>query len=188
MEKEKLGYYVKEESTKVLIIVNGFPRAGKDTFMDEYARLWRTADMITKKHSTVDTVKLLAGIMGWDGEKTPKSREMLSKLKDFYTEHFDGPLNEIKGTLLYTPTNMLFTAMREPDEIERAVDWCYQAGIKCETYLIRGAREEREHGSHSDAEVLKYDYDLHFENNGTEEEFKAEIQDYFNYRLKQEEV
>ena len=171
---------------KTLIIVNGFPRAGKDTFMDEYARLWRGADMITKKHSTVDTVKFIAGIMGWDGEKTEIYREMLFKLKDIYTEYFDGPLNEIKGILLYTPTNMLFAAMREPHEIKRAVEWCSESGIKCETYLIRGSREDTTVRNHADTKVLEYDYDLTFNNDGTEEQFKVLIADYFNYMIKQE--
>jgi hypothetical protein len=139
---------------------------------------------IAKKHSTIDTVKKVAGQMGWDGSKTSANREMLSQLKDFYTEHFDGPLKEIKYMMLGTPVQMLFVAMREPYEIARTVSWCCTVGIRCQTVLVRGIKEEIDHDSHSDAKVLQYDYDLTFKNYSTENDFIEKINDYMNKVLK----
>lgn len=169
---------------KTLIIVNGFPRAGKDTFMDYYGELWRQTGLSIMKHSTIDTCKALAVDMGWDGEKTPEMRNMLSELKDLYTKYFDGPLNEIKKLLKEPWIDMLFVAMREPAEIKRTVEWAEANGIRCQTFLIRSNREERNHDSHSDQLVLDYPYSLYLGNNGTEEDFKKGIDDFFNYMIK----
>lgn len=169
---------------KTLIIVNGFPRAGKDTFMDHYGKLWQETGLNVVKHSTIDTCKRIAVDMGWNGEKTPEMRNMLSKLKDLYTKYFDGPLNEIKDIIQDKGVDMLFVAMREPEEIRRTVEWAGEKGIKCQTFLIRSDREERGHGTHSDKLVLEYPYSLYFGNHGTEEQFKAGIEDFFNYMIK----
>lgn len=171
-------------SNKTLIIVNGFPRSGKDTFMDYYGGLWKDTGLVVKKNSTIDTVKRHAGLMGWDGTKTPKNREMLSELKDFYTEYFDGPLNEIKYHLLCTDVDMLLVAMREPAEITKTYAWAAETGVNCQTYLIRGKNEEIDHNSHSDAKVLEYDYGLTFDNSGELQEFYDKIEQWFNYMLK----
>lgn len=172
---------------KQLFIVNGFPRAGKDTFMDHYAGLCTKDGLETHKHSTIDTVKMLAIAMGWNGEKTTENRVMLSELKDFYTKHFDGPLNEIQKILtvgyeyqdydlIHTRNiDCLFTAMREPEEIARTVEWGSSEGIQCYTILVRGKFEEIDHSSHSDAKVLEYEYDEVIANRSTESDFLRTI-------------
>jgi hypothetical protein len=173
---------------KKLIIVNGYPRAGKDTFMDYYIQKLDECSVSGIKLSTVDTVKKAAKVFGWNGEKTPKAREMLSELKDFYTKWFDGPLTEILEALkvndpfLHDGLDVLLVAMREPEEIKRTVDYIkYLKGIDVETHLIRGINEEINHSSHSDAKVLQYDYDLCWYNYSTVEDFKKDIDGYFDY-------
>lgn len=152
---------------KTLVIVNGFPRSGKDTFIDFCINeINDFYDLEVTKHSTIDTVKCLAADMGWTGEKTPEMRRMLSELKDLYTKYFDGPLNEIKAELKYN--DIVFTCMREPDEIVKTVSWCKENDVRCITLLVRAkGREEVDHTSHSDSKVLDYAYKYTIDNDGT---------------------
>lgn len=170
---------------KTLFIVNGFPRAGKDTFMDEMVAHFSVMQLKCKKHSTIDTVKRVAKELGWDGEKSPDMRAMLSELKDLYTKYFNGPLNEIKYCLKETDIDQLYTAMREPDEIARTVAWAKANDIRVHTILVRSAkREETVHTSHSDSNVLEYPYDLIMHNDSSIEEFRISISSLVDYLIK----
>lgn len=169
---------------KTIYIINGFPRSGKDTFMDRCVLQFSECGFITKKHSTVDTVKTIATLMGWNGEKTTENREMLSELKDFYTKYFDGPLKEIQNLMLDTPVDILFVAMREPEEIRKTCEWGNLVGIKVRPILIRGTREERDHNSHSDIKVLDFDYGLVFNNDSSIEDFHKKIDSFVDYMIK----
>lgn len=158
---------------KAIIIVNGYPRAGKDTFIDYcesyFYQLPFRANFFFERHSTVDTVKDIAKKMGWNGEKTPEMRNMLSELKDLYTKYFNGPLNEIKDAMNYglAIDVVLFTCMREPEEIRKAVHWAEENGIKWFTVLVVNPnKEENYHMSHSDAQVLEFNYSHVIMNDG----------------------
>jgi len=159
---------------KAIIIVNGYPRAGKDTFIDcclsRFYQLPFGANVFIEKHSTVDTVKDIAKQMGWNGEKTPEMRNMLSELKDLYTKYFNGPLNEIKNAMNYDGLAIdvvLFTCIREPEEIRKTVQWAEENGIKWFTVLVVNPnKEENYHMSHSDAQVLEFNYSHVIMNDG----------------------
>lgn len=168
---------------KILVIVNGFPRSGKDTFIDLALRyLWQGGLVYADKHSTIDSVKDFAKEMGWNGEKTPEMRNFLSELKDLYTKYFDGPLNEIKEQL--ESDDVLFTCMREPKEIERTVEWAKENGIYIATMLVRRPEtEERNHGSHSDRNVLDYDYQVIVENTEGFEELAKKAKEFADFIL-----
>jgi hypothetical protein len=146
-----------ENMNRYLIILNGYPRSGKDSFIDFCMDNLEDKGVSSSKHSTIDTVKRIAKEMGWNGEKTPEMRNFLSEMKDLYTKYFDGPLNEIKRETMRV--NVLFTCMREPDEIEKTKKWAISQGINCIRVLVRGDNEERNHGSHSDQKVLDAEYD-----------------------------
>lgn len=163
-----------------LYIVNGFPRAGKDTLMDQFIECYISDGNVAKKHSTVDTVKNIAKILGWDGEKTPEARCMLSEFKDWWTKHFDGPLNEIKDIVARNKVDVLFTAMREPEEIEKTVKWANDNDVWIYTILVRGWKEEIVHTSHSDMKVLDYKYNLYMNNNGTVDAFKETCKEVYD--------
>lgn len=147
-----------------LIIINGYPRSGKDTFIDYCSNELLVSNSFVK-HSTIDTIKEVAKSLGWNGEKTPEMRMFLSELKDLYTKYMDGPLNEIKEKTY--EFEYVFTCMREPTEIEKTVAWCKENEVNCCTVLVRGSNEEIDHQSHSDAMVLKYDYDTIMLNYGS---------------------
>lgn len=61
------------------VIINGYPRAGKDLFAEYLRAAWNGPSAAI---STVDTAKEIAKkYAGWNGGKGPKSRQFLSDLK-----------------------------------------------------------------------------------------------------------
>ena len=163
----------------MIIVINGAPCSGKDTFCNFVA-----SELIKKIGigscriiSTVDFVKEVAKFCGWDGKKTPKNRKFLSDLKDLLTEWNDGPYNDIYDYFHkckkywkecgYKEENcILFVMCREPKEIQKIVD---RLGAK--TLLVRReAVEETTQSNHADKEVFNYNYDITILNNGTLDE------------------
>lgn len=169
---------------KTLIVVNGYPRSGKDTFMDYCVGLLNKKDPFRSfKHSTVDTCKRIAKEMGWDGEKTPEMRRMLSELKDLYTKYFDGPLKEVQTLMNNSVSSFIFVAAREPKEILRMEYWCSKKDYNCITVLVKSTLGEDQHSSHSDSNVLYYKYDVVLENNGSLEEFLIKSKEFVDNHL-----
>lgn len=152
-----------------IIIVNGAPRSGKDTFVNFCLKELKG---LGKSVSTVDFVKEIAAMCGWDGTKTLKNREFLSNLKDLLTEWGDVPYKKIaKEIALFDyalnqydidgDRGFVFVMCREPQEIQKFVD---RLGAK--TLCVR--REEAENSefsNHADANVLDYEYDYYIDNN-----------------------
>ena len=76
-----------------VLAINGAPGSGKTTFENMLAKeMGRYYD----SRSTIDLVKQVAKLCGWDGTKDLKSRKFLSDLKDLLTEYNDAPMNDIK--------------------------------------------------------------------------------------------
>ena len=171
-----------------VIIVNGYPRSGKDTFC-----MFGATRHNCVVHSTVDTVKEVARSMGWDGEKTPKNRKMLSDLKDFYTKHFDGPFTEMVNIIDYEInynldptlmdddlTNMIIFHIREPEEIKRVHRWCMSNNVICYSVCISRKETEGEQSNHADSLINSMIYDVYLTNDGSEEEFQYASIDFFD--------
>jgi len=73
----------------IVVIINGVGESGKDTFVNlcaEHATVFNL--------STVDKVKDVATLFGWQGDKTPEDRKLLSDLKDAWTKYNNGPFHE----------------------------------------------------------------------------------------------
>ncbi|MCK5019166.1 MAG: hypothetical protein KAS32_19045 [Candidatus Peribacteraceae bacterium] len=137
-------------SKLVVIIVNGYPRSGKDTFVDIAEQHYYTSRM-----STIDECVGIAKSRGWDGTKDDKSRKMLSDLKKWYVEHFDGPFREVKrwiGLSDDSQTRFLFVMSREGKEITRIMNHCLDIGVKCE-YVMVDKMLARNFGNDSDNDI-----------------------------------
>ena len=154
---------------KKIFITNGMARCGKDTFatyLNEFVP--------TLKYSSIDKVKQIAVLCGWDGEKTEKSRKFLSDLKMLTTDFSDMPFNAIKDVVENFLINDYYEVMlidiREPEEIEKA-----KIVFNAETILIKNDRVDVITSNDGDAGVFDYAYDYIIENNGTLEEFKENI-------------
>lgn len=75
---------------KKIIVINGLPKSGKDTFAS-FASKYAT----TTNFSSVDFVKEVAKFAGWNGVKDLKARLFLSKLKELLADYDDIPYKKI---------------------------------------------------------------------------------------------
>ena len=141
-----------------IVILNGTGGAGKDTFAVMCQDILGAACCLNI--STVDFVKEVAELCGWDGTKTLRNREFLSDLKDLLTEWNDVPFKKIEQKIRmlenWHEDWIMFVDCREPQEIQKIKE-----RLKALTVIIRRPEaEDAETSNHADAEVLNYDYDL----------------------------
>lgn len=180
----------------MVIVVNGAPRVGKDSFcqfvqeiMEE--RVGAQSCLIT---STIDLVKDIAKDCGWDGKKTQKNRKFLSDLKDLLTNWGDVPYNDVSTYIdsaklfwkqyhYSEDKTIVFVMCREPKEIQKFVD-----RIGAKTLIVRRSEVEDEHQSnHADAEVFNFEYDIYIDNQETIEHLKKIAKQFVENFLKGED-
>ena len=157
----------------MIFVVNGAPGAGKTTFENYVKKI--IGDNSCNILSTVDVVKRIASLCGWDGSKTPRNRKFLSDLKDLLTEWNDVPFKDIQARIQditeeygyygadIKNTHIFFVDCREPEEIKKL---CERLGAK--SILVTNHNKQLEATSnHADANVLNYNYDIIINNDGT---------------------
>ena len=155
---------------KLVFVVNGKPRAGKDTFAEILNRY-----LEVYKYSSVTKVKEIAALCGWDGAKEERDRKFLHDLKMLTTAYSDmsnkDVINEIQK--FYNDeikADVFLVDIREPEEIERL-----KAVVPVLTVFIDNDRVPSITSNSSDANVYNYTYDFYINNNGTLEEFDEHI-------------
>lgn len=163
---------------KLVFIVNGKPRAGKDTFamiLNRYMNVY--------KYSAVTKVKEIATLCGWDGQKEERDRKFLHELKMLTSEYSDmayqDVVNEIKkyrnGEI---EADVFVVDVREPEEIERLAKEV--GGI---TVFIENNNVPAITSNAADANVENYEYDFVIQNNGTMKEFEDEIKIFMEFLM-----
>lgn len=155
---------------KLLFVINGMARSGKDTFCN-FVRDYSGHD--TFIISSVDDIKEKAKTMGWDGvSKTEIDRKFLSDLKDLCTWYNDSPYTYVKNQIMYfeaTPkTEIMFIHIREPQEIEK-IKATYPY---VKTILVTNKNVPIITSNSADAGVFDYHYDYYIKNDGTLEDLK----------------
>lgn len=154
---------------KKVFITNGMARCGKDTFA-----MFLNEFVPTLKYSSIDKVKEIAALCGWDGGKTEKDRKFLSDLKMLTTEFSNMPFKamqeKVSEFLKDNVHKVMLIDIREPEEIEKAKD-----AFNAETILIKNDRVDVITSNDGDAGVFDYAYDFVIENEGTLEDFKENI-------------
>ncbi len=153
---------------KTIVIINGPPRAGKDTFVSLCKEL-STFEVINL--SSVDMIKMVAQILGWDGQtKDEESRKFLSDLKDLSTKYNDGPTRYLSNQISSSPPDsIVFCHIREPYDIEKLrLKWAETSNrippmYKIHTLLID--RNTETYNNHADKNVRDYDYEFVIDNN-----------------------
>lgn len=101
---------------KRIFVINGMGGSGKDTFISfigEYANI--------VNYSSIDIIKQMARLVGWDGSKDEVSRAFLCELKRLVNDYNRYPLK----MMLYkirefqdSDAEFLFLHVREAKEIE----------------------------------------------------------------------
>jgi hypothetical protein len=157
---------------KRVIIINGYGTCGKDKFVKLFARKL-SLDKELVNISTVDGVKEISKLMGWDGKsKTEKDRQLWSDVKAAMTKYNDGIFTNMINIIDESDDDFFFVHCREPKEIQKFVDYyqfadtCKSGFIECHTLLILrdGVKPP---DNPSDKAVMDYNYDFTITNNGT---------------------
>lgn len=159
---------------KLILIVNGKPRAGKDTFAEFLNDL-----IPVYKYSSIDKVKTIAMECGWNGAKEEKDRKFLSELKRITTEYSDMAFNDILEKVKAfddgeITEDVMIIDVREPEEIERLAD---ETGAI--TVFIRNDNVPEVTSNYADANVENFDYDIIVDNSGTLEDFREAVEEFF---------
>ena len=167
--------------TKV-VIINGKPQSGKDTFC-KYAQGYCDDDESanTLIISSVDPLKEMLTQLGWDGTKTDKIRDMLMDMKQLWVQNQDGPTMFLFNNILEFhkactgEDNIVFVHIREPEEIKKLVNALTgfeSMGIDVISLLVirKGGEDTPNQPAEtrrSDDEALinSYEYDVTINNN-----------------------
>jgi hypothetical protein len=173
-----------------VVVVNGFPGTGKDTFV-EYCVKHCPENLRIHKMSTVDIVVDAFKLCGWDGIKTPEVRAGMCDLKNIITNLFDTPfklvaekvntlrvMQHVENDLeLELYQDLLFVDCREPLEIERLCS-CLK-GIA----LLINRNPEEELSNEADSNVLDFNYHVIVDNSGTLEDLEQHAIKFINERM-----
>jgi hypothetical protein len=160
-----------QRKDKMTIVINGRGGVGKDTLCDCAAAAYRVRNI-----SSVDPIKAIARMHGWNGEKDLKSRKFLSDLKRVFTEYNDLPnryMMQQHAEFLACDEQILFVHIRESDQIASFVK--LMEGHTVLTLLIRrdDGKPVGHYGNVSDDDVESYPYDYYYDNNAPLEETPA---------------
>lgn len=163
---------------KLVFIVNGKPRAGKDTFAEILNRY-----MKVYKYSSVAKVKEIATLCGWDGKKDERDRKFLSDLKMLTTEYSDLSHNDVLEEIKKyrsgeIEADVFLVDIREPEEIDRLTK-----EVDAITVFIENNNVPNITSNESDANVENYEYDFRIQNNGTLEDFEDSIKLFMEFLM-----
>lgn len=162
-----------------VVIVNGKPEVGKTTFEKMCQELIGVGRC--KIYSSIDGIKQMAILIGWDGVKSDKDRKFLSDLKQLCIDYNDFPLNDVISYIMYWENDLkyygienefhiIFVDVREPEEIDK-----FKKELNAVTLLIqRPEYDDAEVINNSDKNVFNYKYDYIVKNHKDLEYLKEE--------------
>jgi hypothetical protein len=146
-----------------VFVINGSGGVGKDTLCNLAAKHYRVRNI-----SSITPIKHIAGICGWNGEKSDRARKFLADLKSLTAAYNDYPTNWIYEEYCRFKEGdeeILFVHIREGSEIKKFVE---KTGGDAITLLIRGGkrfhRRKPNYGNAADDDVENYRYDYVFYN------------------------
>lgn len=157
---------------KEVLIVNGYPRSGKDTFAEILGKYTSV-----RVYSSIDKVKELALQFGWDGIKDDKGRKLLSSLKSALIEYDDLPLKyteDVYNEFLNSEEEFLILMIRESDEIVKA-----KHKFNAKTVFVSNNNIKNVLTNNSDAAIDCDGYDYYISNHGTLEEYEKEVEQFY---------
>lgn len=170
-----------------IVIINGPPTSGKDTFCDQCKQIMRYYGGIAYSISTIDRIKTLAeNEFGWDGHKDSRARNFLADFKSLLTKYYDLPytwtcstINQIQHINNSRNRNVvIFVHCREPEEIDKFIK---HYGEDIVTTLLIDREVYKDFNNQADVGVYNYFYDCVIENNASLKELYASAITYLNY-------
>ena len=155
---------------KTVLIVNGKPRAGKDTFVELLDHM-----IPVYKYSIIEKVKSIALDCGWKGKKEERDRKFLYELKKLTDEYSDMSFIDVYKKIEAFANDeikeVLFAVdIRDPEDIEMMKDL-----TGAFTVFIENENVPEITSNPADANVANYEYDFVIKNNGTMDDYKREV-------------
>lgn len=160
---------------KTILVVNGPPRAGKDSSVDMMQRILDEHGTPSKSFSSIQPIKdLLAPLVDLSA-KTLADRKLLSVVGDALQEHSQFRTNAALARMhAKRDGSVFFLHIREPDLIELLRQECLSYGWRFERVFVESNRAEDVQNNPSDANVATGEYDHRLYNNGTLAELDQE--------------
>lgn len=164
---------------KHIVVVNGYPRSGKDTFI---AMLRDAAACPTEEFSSIDPVRqLLSQVVDVSG-KTEADRKLLATVGDALEEHSRFRTEACLGAAaLFFRTRkhgIFFCHIREPRHILHLRRLWRATAFTVTTVLIVGRRAQRVTSNPADAGVFQMQYDRTVTNDGTLADLRRKAEDF----------
>lgn len=155
---------------KTVLIINGKPRAGKDTFVELLSYM-----VPVYKYSIIEKVKSIALDCGWKGGKEEEDRKFLCDLKKLTDDYSDLSFTDVYEKITQFAADeikepLFAVDIREPEDIEMMKD--LTGAI---TVFIENENVPEITSNPADANVYNYDYDFVVKNNGTMDDYKKEV-------------
>ena len=154
-----------------VFIINGKPRSGKTTFEKYFKDMCACIDC--KIVSSIDSIKIVATALGWNGVKDPHNRALLKQLKDIAIDFSNMPTRVIVDQIMndvHDDGGMRVAYMvdiRESVEIRKmvtvlgALAMIYPIRVRT-VFISRPDTDDIKYGNSADDEVSEYDYDYNF--------------------------
>ena len=159
---------------KQIIVINGQGGVGKDTFIN----ILNKKGLKITNVSSVDGVKELARMVGWDGAKEDRDRKFLSDLKILTTNYCGFSENYLvkkAKEFLESDNDLMFVHIREPFCIQEFLNKFTTA----KTLLIK-IKDIYNYGNMADDGVFDFNYDYVVENYGTLDELEIMATQFVN--------
>lgn len=155
-----------------VFIVNGKPRAGKDTLIRFMTDVLKDRGIYTASFSSIDPIKIMLKGAGFDLEaKTEADRKLLSIIGDAVEEHSSfrtqACLEVVDRIRQKTVGAVIFLHIREPHNIAKVREKLIEEGHKVFRVSVISDRSEDITSNPSDAGTWAMPYDFQVVNNGT---------------------
>ena len=181
-----------------VVIINGIPTAGKDTFVQmvaDYCNMDESANVFNI--SSVEPIKDILVGFGWNGDKSDDIRDMIAGIKKLWIATQNGPTtflftNIYQYHMMHTDEdNIIFCHVREPIEIDKLVNVLAGMeimGIEERTILVDRTSVHSDTNISSDdiKNVTNYQYDSYIYNDGTLDQLKEMAENFVDMLLKED--
>lgn len=159
---------------KTVIVINGRPRAGKDSTVLAMQQILKGAGIATSDFSSIDPVRFMLQEAGIDlSAKTPEDRALLAEV-GFSLEKHSHWRSQRCFRMIYgffednsSRPAVMFLHVREPEIIARITDRVERRKWRMLTVLVKSIREENVISNAADLGVEGMKYHEVLENNGT---------------------
>lgn len=167
----------------MVFIINGYPGAGKDTFVELVKTVVEKLAIENRKIVNISTIDYLKEIFikdfNWDGIKTKDVRVALANIHTILTNWNDIPFKKTCEKVRQHLQDIVFIHCREPENIEK-----YKKEFNAITLFVDNQQAEKviylnkPKYAIADLDVKNYNYDIIINNNGTFEDLEREAENF----------